>query len=153
MADHYITIGSYATVKVTGPATAVDVLRITFQTIPSNVVATVSAPYRGIAGFKVADVTTVANVFIGPIAFGIEEMMGLGVVESAVGVEDTNASGLLIDYIEATVFYQSPNPAQGIFTSPVRIEAYAFGEQPLFGRLVRDPILAAQAALKALAGL
>lgn len=151
MGQYSQPIGSYATVKVTGPQTAVDVLRITVRTVPSGVVFTANAPYKNVGGMKVADVGRVTDIFIEPVAMGIEEMMGLGVVAGAVGAEDTDAAGLLQDFIDATVAYQPQNPNQDTFSQVIRLQVYAFGEQNLFPRLVRDPVMAAYEGLKALA--
>lgn len=150
--------GSYPTVQVTGPATAVDVLRISGSTKPSQVSFTINAPYRGLVGINVkgdapspSEALAVANRFAVPIAAGIERMMGIGIVAGAAPVEDADASGLIIDYIEATVLYVPDNPAQGEFTAVVRIPTNAFDEPSFFGPLVATPIGAAYEALKALA--
>lgn len=158
MADNYQTTGSYATVQVTGPTTAVDVLRISFRTIPSGVTAMLNAPYRSLTTVTItgthitpAQVEAVARTFIKPIAFGIERMMGMGIVASAVAAEDTDPSGLLIDYIDATVAYQPENLTQDVFSTVVRIPTNAFDEPSVFGALVATPIRDAYDALKALA--
>lgn len=153
MAANFTTLGSVATIQVTGPATAVDVLRITFKTIPSGVVATANAPYKNIVGVKPDDVQGIANVFIEPLATGIERMMGSGVVTGAVAAEDTDASGLLIDYIDATVEYDPPNADQGAFTQIVRIPTQAFDEPSFYGPLIGSKIGAAYEGLKALAAV
>lgn len=156
-ADYQYT-GSYATVQVTGPASAVDVLRISFRTIPSGVNAVINAPYRNLATVTItgthitpAQVLAVADTFAAPIAAGIERMMGMGIVSSAVPAEDTDASGLLIDYIDATVEYLPTNLKQDSFSATVRIPTNAFDEPSFFGPLVGTPIGAAYEALKALA--
>lgn len=158
MADQYMMTGSYPTVQVTGPATAVDVLRISAVTQPSQIGFTFNAPYRGLVGINVkgdaptpAQAVAVANRFAAPIAAGIERMMGIGIVAGASPTEDADASGLLIDYIDATVLYTPDNPAQGDFTASVRIPTNAFDEPSFFGPLVATPIGAAYEALKALA--
>lgn len=158
MADNYQTTGSYATVQVTGPQSAVDVLRISFTTIPSGVSAVVNAPYRNLTTVTIkgthitpAQVEAVAATFIAPLATGIERMMGMGLVSSAVAAEDTDASGLLIDYIDATVAYVPTNLRQDVFTAVVRIPTNAFDEPSFFGPLVATPIGSAYDALKALA--
>lgn len=151
MASNFTTIGSYATVQVTGPTTAVDVLRITFRTIPSGVVATANAPYKNIVGVQPGDVAGIAGVFIEPLATGIERMMGSGIVSGAVAAEDTDNSGLLIDYIDATVEYDPPDASQGPFTQVVRIPTNAFDEPSFYGPLIGSKIGAAYEGLKALA--
>lgn len=154
MADNYTTLGSYATVQVTGPTTTVDVLRISFRTIPSGVVAVANVPYRNVGGFAVADVQTAANIFIGPLATGIERMMGSGMVAAAAGVEDTDASGLLVDYIDAVVEYVPQVAGQlGEFQSELRIPVHAFDEPSFYGPLVGDKLNAAYTALQQLAEL
>lgn len=153
MAASYTIMGSYATVQVTGPATAVDVLRITARTIPSGVVFTANAPYRNIVGVQPGDVAGIANVFIAPLADGIERMMGSGIVAGAVATEDTDASGLLIDYIDATVAYDPQNATQDVFTQVVRIPTGAFDEPSFYGPLIGAKIGAAYEGLKALAAL
>lgn len=158
MADQFLYTGSYPTVQVTGPTTAVDVLRISGRTIPSGVPFSINAPYRGLVGINVkgdaptpAQAVAVANRFAGPIAAGIERMMGMGIVGGATAVEDTDASGLIIDYTEATVVYVPDNPLQQEFSAAVRIPTNAFDEPSFFGPLVAEPVGAAYEALKALA--
>lgn len=151
MADNYTVLGSFATVQVTGPQSAVDVLRITARTIPSGVTFTANAPYRNIVGVRPGDVPGIANVFIEPLATGIERMMGIGIVASAVATEDTDASGLLIDYIDATVEYVPPGATFSDFQQVVRIPTNAFDEPSFFGPLVASKLGAAYDGLKALA--
>lgn len=158
MADQYLLTGSYATVQVTGPTTAVDVLRISASTVPSQVAFTFNAPYRGLVGINVkgeaptpAQAVAVADRFAAPIAAGIERMMGMGIVAGAAPTEDADTSGLIVDYIEATVEYLPDNPAQQSFSATVRIPTNAFDEPSFFGPLVATPIGAAYDALKALA--
>lgn len=151
MSAQYTVIGSHTDVQVTGPQTAVDVLRITFRTIPSQVVATANAPYRQIVGVRPGDVDGIAARFIAPLAAGIERMMGMGIVAAASAVEDTDANGLLVDYVDASVVYTPPNAAQAEFEQIVRIPVHAFDEPSFFKALVADKINAAYAGLKALA--
>ncbi len=149
----YVVLGSYATVQVTGPESVVDVLRISFRTTPSGVTATASVPYRNLVGFTTADADQAATVFIGPLSDGIERMMGIGRVAGATGSEDIDASGLLVDYIDATVEYDPQNAAQvGPFQSVVRIPVHAFDEPSFFDPLVLNKINEAYDALVRLAG-
>lgn len=151
MADNFQTLGSVATVQVTGPQSAVDVLRITFVTKPSGIIATANAPYRNIVGVRPGDVEGIARVFIEPLATGIERMMGMGIVPFAIAVEDTDASGLLIDYIDASVEYVPPGAAASDFQQVVRIPTGAFDEPSFFNALVGQKIGQAYEGLKALA--
>lgn len=151
MAAQFTVIGSHTDVQVTGPQTAVDVLRITFRTIPSGVVATSNAPYRQIVGVRPDDVQGIADRFIAPLAAGIERMMGMGVVQAAAAVEDTDNNGLLVDYVDASVGYVPPGASQSDFQQVVRIPVGAFDEPSFFTALVGDKINAAYAGLKALA--
>lgn len=151
MADNLQVIGSYATVQVTGASSAVDVLRITARTAPSGVVFTANAPYRNLVGVRPGDVEGVANTFLVPLATGIERMMGSGMVSGALAAEDTDAAGLLIDYIDAVVEYDPPSAAQDALTQVVRIPVHAFDEPSLYGPLVGSKIGAAYEGLKALA--
>jgi hypothetical protein len=152
MAANFTVIGSYATVQVTGPTTAVDVLRITFRTIPSGVVAVANAPYKNLVGVQPGDVAGIADTFIAPLATGIERMMGSGLVSSAVASEDTDPSGLLIDYIDATVEYDPPGAGQGSFTQVVRLPTNAFDEPSFYDPLIGAKLNAAHDGLVALAG-
>ena len=151
MADNYSVIGSYATIQVTGPTTAVDVLRITARTIPSGVVFTANAPYRNIVGVQPGDVDGIARVFIAPLAVGIERMMGSGEVESATAAEDIDGSGLIIDYIDATVAYLGTGRGAGSFTQIVRVPTHFFDEPSFYGPLVGSKINGAYLGLQALA--
>lgn len=151
MASNFTVIGSYATVQVTGPQSAVDVLRITFRTIPSGVVATANAPYRNIVGVRPGDVEGIARVFIEPLATGIERMMGMGIVPVAMATEDTDANGLLVDYIDASVEYMPPGAVASDFQQIVRIPTGAFDEPSFFNALVGEKIGQAYEGLKALA--
>lgn len=153
MAENFTTIGSYPTVQVTGPTTAVDVLRITFTTIPSGVTATANAPFRGLVGIVPGDVDAIAERFIQPLAFGIERMMGLGYVIGALALEDVDASGLLIDYIVAYVEYIPPGAAFSDFQQSVQIPVHFFDEPSFFLPLVRDKLQAAYDGLAALAAV
>lgn len=142
MAQNYTVISSFATVQVIDPTTVVDVLRIGFRTIPSGIYGRANAPYKDVGGFKVADADQAASLFIGPLATGIERAVGTGRVSGMSAVEDTNASGLLVDYMDVTVFYSPNTPAQPLtFEAVVRIPVFAFeGEDAFFGPLVLDPI-------------
>lgn len=151
MADNFTVIGSYATVQVTGASTAVDVLRITARTIPSGVVFQANAPYKNLVGIKPGDVEGVARVFIGPLAAGIERMMGLGFVAGATATEDTDAAGLLIDYLDVTVEYIPAEAFSDSFSQVVRVPTQYFDEPSFFNALVRDRLLEAYEGLKALA--
>ncbi len=151
MAANFTVTGSFATVQVTGPQSAVDVLRITFRTIPSGVVATANAPYRNIVGVRPDDVQGIADTFIEPLATGIERMMGSGIVTGAVATEDTDPSGLLIDYIDATVEYDPPVAFSDSLTQIVRLPTQAFDEPSFYGPLIGSKIGAAYDGLKALA--
>jgi hypothetical protein len=149
----FSVLGSFATIQVVSPTQVVDVLRITFRTIPSGVVAYANAPYKAILGVQPNDVQGIADVFIGPLADGIERMMGSGEVSGALGVEDTDASQLLVDYIDATVEYTSTDPAKpGPFQQVVRIPVFAFDEPSFYDALVGAKIDGAYQALRALAG-
>lgn len=159
MAASFTTLGSYATVQVVSATQVVDVLRITARTIPSGVVFTVNAPYRNIAAVPItqahvtpAQVQDIANVFVGPVADGIERMMGSGEVVAASSEQDIDASGLLVDYIAATVSYSPGTAAQPLpFTQTVRIPTNAFDEPSFYDPLVGAVIGDAYQALKALA--
>ncbi len=151
MADNFTTIGSYATVQVTGPSSAVDVLRITARTIPSGVVFTANAPTNSLVGLQPGDVDGIADRFIGPLAYGIERMFGIPGVAYAVSAEDTDPSGLLIDYVDVTVQYVEPTLGGGDFTQVVRIPVHFFDEPSFFGALVGSKLNAAYAGLQALA--
>lgn len=159
MAANYQVLGSFATVQVTSPTTVVDVLRITAKTIPSGITFYANAPYRSIVGVPItgqhitpAQVDEIANVFIEPLAAGIERMMGSGQVAYAVAVEDIDRSGLLIDYIDATVSYPSPSTSQpGPFEQTVRIPTNAFDEPSFYDPLIGQPINDAYNALEDLA--
>jgi hypothetical protein len=154
MAASYSVIGSYATVQITGPTTAVDVLRITFRTSPSGVIATANAPYKNIVGVRAGDVQGIADTFIAPLAEGIERMMGSGEVDSAVAAEDVDGSGLVIDYIDATVAYSKTGTSgAGAFTQVVRIPTGAFGEPSFYDPLVGSKINAAYLGLQSLANV
>lgn len=149
----YIVLGSFPTIQVTGPTSVVDVLRITFRTTPSNVVAFANVPYKNLVGFQVANAEQAASVFIGPLADGIERMMGSGEVAGAVGSEDIDASGLLVDYLDVTVEYNPNDPTRpGPFQSLVRVPVFAFDEPSFYGPLVGSVIDAAYQALRTLAG-
>lgn len=153
MADNLTVIGSYATVQVTGPQTAVDVLRITARTIPSGVVFTSSAPYRNLVGVQPGDVEGIANTFLVPLATGIERMIGSGMVTGATAAEDTDASGLLVDYIDAVVAYDPSGAGQSELSQIVRFNVQVFDEAGFYNALVGSRITAAYDGLKALAAV
>ena len=153
MADNLQVIGSYATVQVTGPTTAVDVLRITAKTIPSGVTFTANAPYRNLVGVQPGDVDGVANTFLVPIATGIERLMGSGMVAGAVAVEDVDRSGLIIDYLDVFVFYSPSGLTDDEYSQIVRIPTQAFDEPSFYGPLIGSKVGAAYDGLKALAAV
>lgn len=153
MADNLQVIGSYATVQVTGPTTAVDVLRITARTAPSGIVFTANAPYRNLVGVQPGDVDGVANTFLVPLATGLERMMGSGMVAGATATEDVDANGLLVDYIDAVVAYDPGTAGQEPLTQVVRIPVHAFDEPSFYGPLIGSKIGAAYEGLKALAAV
>jgi hypothetical protein len=131
----------------------VDVLRITFRTIPSGIVATANAPYKNLVGFKVADADQAAAVFIAPLALGIERIMGLGYVAGAFGTEDVDPAGMLIDYLDVTVAFESAAAGAGSFEQIVRIPVHFFDSDVIFGSLVLQPLADAYAGLQALAAV
>lgn len=152
MAANFTVIGSFTTIQVTGATTAVDVLRITATTIPSQVTFVYNAPYNNLVGVKPGDVQGVANLFLGPIATGIERMMGSGEVASALASEDISDAGLVIDYIDATVSYRPTGRNQPApLTQVVRIPTGAFDEPSFYDALVGSHIDGAYQGLKALA--
>lgn len=153
MADNFQTLGSVATVQVTGPQSAVDVLRITFVTKPSGIIATANAPYRNIVGVRPGDVEGIADRFIAPLATGIERLMGSGMVATAAATEDVDASGLLIDYLDVSVEYVPPGSTVSDFQQVVRIPTQAFDEPSFYGPLIGSKIGAAYEGLKALASV
>lgn len=153
MAADYVVTGSYATVQVTGAQSAVDVLRISFRTIPSGVAATANAPYRNIVGVQPGDVQGIADRFIAPLAAGIERLMGSGMVAGATASEDVDASGLLVDYLDVTVAYDPPNGTGDTLTQVVRVPTQAFDEPSFYGPLIGAKIGGAYDALKALAAV
>jgi hypothetical protein len=155
MATTYAVKGSYATIQVTSASQVVDVLRISFETIPSGVLAVASAPYRGNVGIQPGDVDGIAATYIEPIATGIERVMGTGRVASAAAFEDVNASGLVIDMLAVVVQYQPTGGAvAGPFQQQLDLPLHAFGLDPgFFNTLILAPINAAYDAMVALAGL
>ena len=149
----YTVLGSFATVQEVADNQLVDVLRINFRTTPSGVTASANVPYQDLVGFTVADADTAASIFIGPLADGIEQMMGTGEVAGAVGTQDVGASGQLVDYVDVTVQYVPNDPLRpGPFQSIIRIPVFAFETGAFFGPLVRDKVNAAYQALQHLAG-
>lgn len=149
----YTVLGSYPTIQVISPTSVVDVLRITFRTDPSGVVAFANVPYKEVGGFTVADADQAASLFLAPLADGIETIMSTGWLAGASGTEDIDASGLLVDYIDCVVQYEPNDPLRpGPFQSIIRIPVFAFETGPFFDALVRNPVLAAYNALVKLAG-
>jgi hypothetical protein len=150
--EHFTSMGSFTTVQVVSPSQVIDVLRVTFRTTPSGVVAFASVPYKGLVGIVPGDVGAIEDRFIEPLAFGIERMMGSGKVASATGSEDVDASGLLVDYIDAVVSYQPATAGQpGPFEQVIRIPVHAFDEPSFYGPLIQARIDAAYQAMVDLA--
>ncbi len=149
----YVVLGSFTTIQVVSQSQVIDVLRINFSTTPSGITAYANAPYKSITGVQPGDVEGIADVFILPLADGIERMMGSGEVTGAVGAEDTDASELLVDYIDATVEYRSPDLRKfGPYQQVVRIPVQFFDEPSFYDALVGVKIDGAYQALKQLAG-
>lgn len=154
MATNFTPLGSFASVVVTGPTSTVDVLRISFQTIPSNIIAVINATYGPTTGFTQTNLDNAYNDFIEPTAEGIERVMTTGMVAGMVAVEDSDASGNIVDFMDVTVQYVPTGTQPGPFQSVLRIPTQAFGvDSAFFGTVVLTPIENANAALQALAGL
>lgn len=153
MASNYTVLGSFPITIVTSPSTSVDGIRINFQTIPSEVVAYANVPNTGGPTTAQLDAAQAAQLYIEPLALGIEEAMGTGRVASMYPTEVANAGGQYVDYMAVIVQYLSTNPRQpGPFQGEILISVFAFeAGDAFYGPLVRDRINAEYDQLVALA--
>ena len=149
----YTYLGSYSTVQVLAADKVQDILRITFRTTPSGVVAYANAPVASLQAGGVTSALTAADLFAGPMADGIARAIASGKVGGISAVQDIDKSGLLQDYLEVTVEYVSSDPVKpGTFDATVRIAAYLFTAEEFFGSAVQGPIDQVYGQLQALAG-
>lgn len=149
----YTYIGSFSTVQVLSADQTQDVLRVTFRTDPSGVVAYVNAPVVSLVAGGTTDVFAAAQLYAAPMADGIERAIASHKVAAIVAVQDTDKGGLLQDYLEVTVEYVSTDPNKpGVFDQTIRIAAFLFSAEEFFGAAVQGPIDAAYAQLQRLAG-
>jgi hypothetical protein len=149
----YVYLGSYSTVQVLSADQVQDILRITFRTTPSGVVAYANAPTATLQAAAVTSALTAADLFAAPMADGIERAMASGKVGGIAAVQDTDRSGLLQDYLEVTVEYVSTSATNpGTFDATIRIPAFDFTSEEFYGTVVGGPIDALYAQLQRLAG-
>lgn len=149
----YSYLGSFSTVQVLAPDQIQDILRITFRTTPSGIVAYANAPVVSLQAGGVTDALTAAALFAGPLADGIERAMASGKVGGITAVQDTDKSGLLQDYLEVTVEYVHSDPTNpGVFDASIRIPAFAFSSEEFYGTAVGSQIDEVYNQLAALAG-
>jgi hypothetical protein len=161
MATYYTVVGSQTATKVLSQTQSVKVEAVQLYTKPSSVYMVVNVPYTAwLAGNE--------TTYLEPPVLLTEQLMGndLGVpgevttyVNAARFVQDTDASHLLADYMEFTVYYQ-PDSGLGLpFTTEVRIPmtalaSFAAFSQPISGGMsAQQLILAAHERLVKLAGL
>ena len=113
MASNYVTGPTSRTIQVLSPTQTLDVERVPFTTRPS-----------GVSGWRYvpldAWLAQGADAWIAPLATAIEDLISGGLASYAVMIEDVDPStNLLVDYVEFTVAYTSPD---GSFTSTTRVD-------------------------------
>lgn len=159
MAKYYDVAGASPGVKVVSQTQVVDVESVGIYTKPSSVYTIVLVPLQA---FRAGN----TNKYLEPPALLIEQLMGndLGggqtvetYVSAAQFVQAQDASGLLANFMDFTVYYD-PDSGSGLpLTALVRIPMTSLASfdaftQPIAGGTPSDLIKAAHARLVKLAG-
>jgi hypothetical protein len=141
----YIPQGSSRTVQVLSSSQVVEVERIEAATVPHNVGFWRYVP---IAAFNAEG----SDPWLEPLAAAIEQRLASGLADDAAMVEDTDAFGLVQDFIDFIVSVP-PGPGKvGPFTATVRVPVLLLtADVGLVGGAVSDLFDTALAALHAVA--
>ena len=130
----YIGKGSYRDVQVLGPTQVLDVERVAFQTTGSGVYAEYPIDLASWNADRGADQ-------LNALSAAIDELIATTAAIGATYLQDTDVSGLLIDYLDVIVEYDSGDPTAQPFTGTVRIPLSMFGSasDPWLATLLGSP--------------
>src|SRR5438309_6749385 len=151
MAASFTVLSQSREVQVLGPTQVLDVERVGFVTHPTGIYVETPVPL-------VDWLAQGAEPWLGPLADTIEGLIADTAAVDGSFVQDVDAAGLLIDYVEFVVEYVPPGSLGLPQTTTVRIPlgALSAATDPFFGTLAASPdtlINNAYAALAATAGL
>lgn len=122
MASSYTIETQRRSVQVLSSTNVLDVQVIGFNTLPSDVYVEMPVPY---AAWKALQ----TDFFVGPFALEIEGWLATDGVAGASWVQDIDANGLLVDYIEFTLEVPPASTVQtGPMTTTVQVPFTYFGE-------------------------
>lgn len=111
---NYSLKASYSTVQVLSPTLTQDVVYCTIQTVPSNVVASISVSQTAFSNNG-------ANEELTAFADGIEQIMTSANVNAASGGQTIDASGLLADNVVFIVDYEPPGSSGTSITAEATV--------------------------------
>lgn len=118
MADVYYVIDSYKSIQVLSPTTVSDVQYVTIATIPTQITLTYPMEY---AVWKKGPPYDQLNA----MAQELENLVTNYHVVAGSAVQDLDANGLLVDYVDLIVEYVQPTaglpPLQGTVSIPVSL--------------------------------
>ena len=114
MAANYIPQGSHRDIQQLSDTTVVDIQRVAGVTKPSGIYFERVVPLT-IFG------TAAATAYVDELAAAIEQRIQGGVADTAAWSQDTDANGLLADYIEFFISVPGPPETGGVFTDSVAV--------------------------------
>ena len=144
MPEDYDVLSITQETAVISPTATLEVSRVGFVTHPSEVTAYVNVPAKNQTASQVHN--TVLQY-----ALLIEVVMRHQGVVGAYYAQDTDASGLLVDYLVVVVQYESADPAKlGPYQAEVWVKFVNLGAPTAFASQVGQPIDRAYARLQAI---
>lgn len=146
MANSYSVVAQSPDVQVLGPTSVMDVQRVTIRTRPSGALLEYPVPaiiWPDAGGAQILE----------SLAAGVEQMIAEGLAVSAAYVNDLDASGLLVDYVEFTVQLRDAAGHLLPQTTTARVpeELFIAGTDPFAFGLIGDAVAILQTAYDNLA--
>lgn len=146
MAQSFVVVNQSAEVQVLGPTEVIDVQKVGIRTRPTGMYLEYPVP-------KIIWPTDGGMQILESLAAGAEQMVSEGFAVTGSHIQDTDANGLLVDYIEFVVQLRGPN---GILlpqttTALVPEELFIAGTDPFAFGLIGDATAILQAAYDNLA--
>jgi hypothetical protein len=114
MAASYIALGSHRDIQQLSDTTVVDIQRVAGLTQPSGIYFERVVPLT-IFG------TGAANDYVAELAEAIEQRIQGGIADTASWTQDTDANGLLVDFIEFVISIPGPPEGGGTFSTSVPV--------------------------------
>ena len=130
----YVGKGSYRDVQVLGPTQVLDVERVAFQTTGAGVYAEYPIDLASWNADR-------GREQLNALSDAIDSLIATTAAVGASYLQDTDVSGLLIDYLDVIVEYDSGDPTAQPFQGTARIPLALFGSasDPWLANLLGSP--------------